>query len=130
MWPTAATRVTSFPRTVPVLRVFDTAKAVEFYVDWLGCQIDWEHRFYDDAPLYMQVSSGDLVLHLSEHHGDCCPGAKVFVEVDDIESLHRELIGKKYKYNRPQLETAPWKARTFTVTDPFGNRVQFNEDLD
>ena len=43
-------------RTVPILRSFDEAKAREFYVDWLGFGVDWEHRFEPGAPLYMQVS--------------------------------------------------------------------------
>jgi glyoxalase superfamily protein len=38
---------------VPILRIFDVDRAREFYVDWLGFQVDWEHRFDDDAPLYM-----------------------------------------------------------------------------
>ena len=32
-------------RTVPVLRSFDEAKAREFYVDFLGFTVEWEHRF-------------------------------------------------------------------------------------
>jgi hypothetical protein len=27
------------------------------------------------------------------------------------------------------LETAPWNARLMQLTDPFGNRLRFNEDL-
>jgi hypothetical protein len=27
------------------------------------------------------------------------------------------------------LEIAPWNARVMEVTDPFGNRLRFNEDL-
>lgn len=38
---------------IPVLRIYDIAKAKEFYVDFLGFAIDWEHRFDDNAPLYM-----------------------------------------------------------------------------
>ena len=42
----------------------------------LGFRVDWEHRFRRAAPLYMQVSRDGLVLHLSEHHGDACPGSQ------------------------------------------------------
>ena len=55
---------------IPILRIFDEAKAREFYVDFLGFTIDWEHRFEPGLPLYMQVSKDDCILHLSEHHGD------------------------------------------------------------
>ena len=69
---------------IPVFRIFDEAKAREFYIDWVGFQVDWEHRFDDNAPLYMQVSRGDIKLHLSEHHGDACPGSKAFIEFENL----------------------------------------------
>src|ERR1700692_3698650 len=31
-----------FFSTIPVIRMFDVGKAKEFYVDFLGCTIDWE----------------------------------------------------------------------------------------
>jgi len=64
-----------FRRVVPILRIFDVAKAKDFYAGFLGFTIDWEHRFDDRAPLYLQVSRNGLVLHLSEHHGDGTPGS-------------------------------------------------------
>jgi uncharacterized glyoxalase superfamily protein PhnB len=76
----------------------------------------------------MQVSRGALCLHLSEHHGDACPGSTVFVRMRGVEALHRELTAKTYRYLRPGVERAPWGARVMEVTDPFGNRVRFNED--
>ena len=66
-----------FNRTIPILRIFDVAKADEFYVGFLGFSVDWDHRFDDNAPLYRQISRGDLILHLSEHHGDGSSGARV-----------------------------------------------------
>lgn len=41
----------SFLETVPILRIFDVAKAKEFYVGCLGFVVDWEHRFDEDAPV-------------------------------------------------------------------------------
>ena len=73
------------------------AKVREFYVDFLGFQIDWGHRFEPGLPLYMQASRAGLTLHLSEHVGDACPGSTVFVQMTGIDELHTELIGKKYK---------------------------------
>jgi uncharacterized glyoxalase superfamily protein PhnB len=117
-----------FDQTVPVLRIFSVDKAEEFYLEFLGFMLDWEHRFAADLPLYMQVSRGALCLHLSEHHGDACPGSTVFVRVRGVEALHRELTAKSYRYLRPGVERAPWGARVMEVTDPFGNRIRFNED--
>ena len=35
----------SFFGITPILRIFDEAKAKEFYVDFLGFSVDWEHRY-------------------------------------------------------------------------------------
>ncbi len=39
----------NFGKVVPILRIFDEAKAKEFYVTFLEFAIDWEHRFAEDA---------------------------------------------------------------------------------
>ena len=111
---------------IPVLRIFDEAKAREFYVDFLGLTLDWEHRFEVGFPLYAQVSRGALTLHLSEHHGDATPGATVFVRLTGLDALHRELAAKRYRFARPGIEDVPW-GRELGVSDPFGNRIRFCE---
>jgi hypothetical protein len=69
-----------FGRLYPILRFFSEEKAREFYVDFLGCAVEWEHRFEPSYPLFMQVERGNLVLRLSEHHGDGSPGAHLTIE--------------------------------------------------
>lgn len=119
----------TFSRTIPILRIFDVAKAKEFYLDFLGFHLDWEHRFEPGLPVYMQVSRGGLVLHLSEHHGDDTPGSAVFVVLDGVSDLHREISSKQYKYPRPGIERVPWNANMMTIADPFGNHLRLNEYL-
>ena len=55
--------------SIPVLRMLDETKSREFYIDFLGYNVDWEHRFNDDpsSPLYMQISHGESILHLNGH---------------------------------------------------------------
>lgn len=110
---------------VPILRIFDEAKARQFYVEFLGFKVDWEHRFEPGMPLYMQVSSGACLLHLSEHHGDATPGAAVRIETADVDDLQRTLLARKYKYARPGVEDTPWGTRDMSIKDPFGNRLTF-----
>lgn len=116
-----------FNSIIPVFRIYSLDKAREFYLDFLGCKVDWEHRFEPDAPVYMQVSRGSLVLHLSEHHGDGTPGAVAHVLMRGIEAFHRELNDKKYRHNRPGLQKQEWGLIEMTVIDPFANRIRFNE---
>jgi uncharacterized glyoxalase superfamily protein PhnB len=111
--------------TTPILRIFDEAKAREFYVDFLGFQVDWQHRFEPSLPIYLQVSRGGCVLHLTEHHGDASPGAAMRIQTDDIDALHTELNAKQYPYARPCIEATPWDTRDMSVKDPFGNRLTF-----
>lgn len=114
---------------VPILRILDEAKAREFYVCFLGFKIDWEHRFGDNAPLYMQISRDGCVIHLSEHYNDCVPGGAIRIETDDVASLNRELHDKNYKYAHPGVGETPWGTREMGIKDPFGNRVVFCQRL-
>ena len=111
--------------TTPIVRIFDEDKAKKFYVDFLGFKIDWDHRFEPGLPVYLQVSRDGCVLHLSEHHGDCCPGAAMRIQVDEIDELYAELTAKQLKYARPTLDDTPWGTRDMSVKDPFGNRLTF-----
>jgi catechol 2,3-dioxygenase-like lactoylglutathione lyase family enzyme len=118
-----------FERTVPIFRIFSLEKAREFYVDFLGCKIDWEGQFEPDLPVYMQVSRGALVVHLSEHHGDSTPGSHAYVIANGVRDLHRELNDKKYRNNRPGLDEQEWGMLEVTVIDPFANRITFGEPM-
>ena len=118
-----------FGKITPILRIFDEAKAREFYVDFLGFKLDWQHRFEANYPLYLQVSRDGCVLHLSEHHGDASPGAALRIETDALDALHQELLAKNYRYAHPDIEDTPWETREMSVKDPFGNRLVFVSTL-
>lgn len=89
---------------IPIIRIFSVEKAKEFYLDFLGFTLDWEHRFSEDLPLYAQISRSGLTLHLSEHYGDSTPGSAVFIPTRDIDALQQELMAKQYRYARPGLK--------------------------
>ena len=116
------------PQAIPVLRIFDETKAREFYIGWLGCTLDFEHRFEPSAPLYMGVDLNGMKLHLSEHHGDGTPGTHVFVRCRNLRAWNAELLAKKYNYNRPGVEDAFWGGICMTVIDPFNNKLIFSEE--
>ncbi len=114
-----------FSAGVPILRIFDEVKAKDFYLGFLGFGLDWEHRFEPDTPLYAQISFGECVIHLSEHHGDASPGGAVRIAVDDITVYHAEITGKGYRSMRPGIDAMPWGTLEVKVIDPFFNRLMF-----
>jgi uncharacterized glyoxalase superfamily protein PhnB len=118
-----------FHPVIPVLRSFDEAKAREFYIDWLGFKVDFQHRFEPELPLYMQISRGDCVIHLSEHHGDATPGSGIRIRCDELEAFHAEISAKHYKNYRPSLQDQEWGTREMTVQDGCGNRLTFYRNL-
>lgn len=120
------TPTVSFEAAVPIVRIFDIAKAHEFYLGFLGFSVDWEHRFGEHFPLYTQVSRAGLRLHLSEHAGDATPGGNMCVYMKGIRAFHAELSARHYRYMKPGLEDEGTRLE-LEVIDPFGNRIRFME---
>lgn len=114
-----------FAAPIPVLRMFDVVRAYEFYCDYLGFTVDWEHRFGDDFPLYAQVSRGTAKFHLSEHHGDGTPGTVVWIAVTDVKAWQAELAGKEYRYAKPGPPEDGPGGPGFELIDPSGNTLRF-----
>ncbi len=114
---------------IPVLRIFDEEKAKEFYVDFLGFAIDWEHRFGENFPLYMQVSRDGCVIHLTGHHGDCCPGGAVRIQTSGVKELSEALRKKDYKHAKPGCQQTEWRTIEMSIKDPFGNTLTFFESV-
>lgn len=114
-----------FSSPIPILRSFDEVKAKEFYVDFLGFKVDWEHRFEPGTPLYMQVSKDTCVIHMSEHHGDATPGSSLRIQTQELDAYQQSLLAKRYKNARPGIQEKPWGFREMCIADPFGNRLIF-----
>lgn len=115
----------NFYPPIPILRSFDEAKAREFYVDFLGFEVMFEHRAQPDGPLYMGLQMGDCILHLSESHDDACPGAALRIEMADVRGFAFALNAKRYPYASPSVERQPAGHDDMALRDPFGNRLVF-----
>ena len=114
-----------FRPAVPILRFYDLAATLRFYVDYLGFALDWQEGD-GERPTYLQVSRDDLVLHLSSHHDDGTPGTAVLVETRGVEALHPALRPSRYPVMLPGLEGHE-RGREMTVIDPASNRLRFFE---
>ncbi len=111
---------------VPVLRSFDEALARGFYLDFLGFEVLFEHRFEQNTPLYMAIRHGACELHLSEHFGDATPGARVRIQCDGLSTWAKSLRDKSYRNARPgNPQETPWGTVELSIEDPFGNHLTF-----
>lgn len=113
---------------VPIIRIFDVTKAIEFYTDFLDFKVDWQHTYGDNFPVYMQLSNNHLTLHLSEHSGDAAPGSNAVVYMNGIRQLERTLTARQYKYMKPKVVEVDGRLE-LEVIDPFSNRLRFIEVL-
>ncbi|HZI26920.1 MAG TPA: glyoxalase superfamily protein [Gemmatimonadaceae bacterium] len=106
---------------VPVLPVDDLRQAKEFYVDQLGFAVSWEAT--DDGTTgLLGVERGGISITLdcpmSGHGRDAC----VSLLVESADAYYDEWTGKGVPMKRPPTNES-WGARTFGVTDPFGNTI-------
>ena len=117
--------MTGFQPPIPIFRSFDEKATKSFYIEFLGFEIEFEHRFEPDTPLYLGVKRDDCVLHLSEHHGDSTPGSAVRIDVADVKAYCRALNAKQYKHARPGVQSQPWGYDDMSISDPSGNKLIF-----
>jgi catechol 2,3-dioxygenase-like lactoylglutathione lyase family enzyme len=109
-------------RVMPTLRMTDYARSKQFYVDALGFQVDWEHRFEPGFPVFAQVSRDGMAFFLTEHTGDCSVGGLVHLYVPDVDQWFDEFQRKGVRVQEPPNEGLPG-LRSMTLLDPDGNKL-------
>lgn len=109
-------------RVMPTLRMTDYARSKQFYVEGLGFQVDWEHRFEPGFPVFAQVSRDGLAFFLTEHTGDCPVGGLIHLYVPDVDVWFEEFRRKGVRVQEPPNENLPG-LRSMTVVDPDGNKL-------
>ncbi|MCA8985680.1 MAG: glyoxalase superfamily protein [Planctomycetaceae bacterium] len=113
--------------SIPVLRMFDEAKAKAFYLAYLGFEIDWESRFSPTAPLYMQIHLGDAILHLNGHAKEDAPISEVNIPVLGLQNYCDYLNAKGADYPEAIAVDPRYQGRNtdLNLWDPFGNYLVF-----
>ncbi|MCE4026990.1 VOC family protein [Microbacterium sp. Au-Mic1] len=123
--------MSSLGAAVPVLRIFDVALARRFYLDRLGFEVEFEHRFAEGLPLYLGIRRGDCRIHLSEHYGDGTPGTAVWIPMRDVVGFRAEFFERSAgEAPFPGIEDDAPGGATMVVPDPFGNMLRFAESGD
>ena len=114
--------------TRSVLAVQNLDEAVEYFTRVLGMGVDFT------APGWAFLSRGSFRVMLGEC-ADAMPAHEtgdhsyfVYITVDGIDELHRELVDNGASLIQP-LRDKPWRMREFGVRTPDGHRIMFGQEL-
>jgi catechol 2,3-dioxygenase-like lactoylglutathione lyase family enzyme len=116
---------------VPVVRVTNMARAVDFYTRVLDFAHVGTWPAMADPSFTILTRDGDE-LHLSSHAGDGIVGQKVGVLVSQIDTLHTAFVARgldqRHREESP-IHLGPtdqtWGTREFVADDPDGNGIVF-----
>lgn len=119
--------------SIPLLRMFHERAARAFYVDYLGFEMEWEHRFHEtpDSPLYFQLRLAEAVIHLNAHAQPEDPPAEVRIPVRGIEAFF-DYLPARASDRRAPVVVDPRRTGCNTdlnLDDPSGNTLTFWEPL-
>jgi uncharacterized glyoxalase superfamily protein PhnB len=103
---------------VPIFAVTDVPKALDYYVDKLGFEVDFT---WDDPPTFAAVARDQVRIFLSSATDSGQPtGAWISVFLPDVDALHREYAERGALVVTPPADYS-WGVREMRVQDPDGN---------
>ena len=121
---------------VPILRVTDLDRSIDYYRDVLGFALDSVYRHdLEASDGYALLSRDGSKLHVSNFGGDGVVGQAVYFYVEEIDALHDEWrrAGAQILYDPAAAVEGPgdqpWKMRELYVKDPDGNVLRFGQRL-
>jgi catechol 2,3-dioxygenase-like lactoylglutathione lyase family enzyme len=113
-------------RIVPNRAVDDIGPAYAFYRDILGLQVlmdqGWIVTFGAAAAAAPQLS-------IATEGGSGAPLPDLSIEVDNLDEVHRRVVGAGLTVTYGPREE-PWGVRRFFVRDPFGREVNTLSHVD
>jgi catechol 2,3-dioxygenase-like lactoylglutathione lyase family enzyme len=107
---------------VPILRMFDVDATIRFYVDYLGCTLEWREAAAT-AGLSRGLPGAAHPAPLLTPRGRQ-PGP-VLVVVEDFGARHTELRAKGYPYLNPGIEPHGVGIEMVWL-DPASNQLRFS----
>ena len=114
---------------IPVLHVSSSAAAEVFYCDQLGFRQEFAYRIDESRPdpCYMGLVRDDVEIHLSSFSGDGVSGGVIYMLVEDVETLHVELVAKGVTIDLKPTEQS-WGNLEMYVKDADRNSIRFVHD--
>lgn len=117
-------------KLVPILKVFDIERSLDFYQNILGATLNW--RWQQDKqsanPSYVSLSLFSHEVHLSSFAGDGAFGSTVYFYTKDIDTLHQRLLITNRSCIEMNPTLQPWKMYELYIRDPDNNNLRFGVD--
>ena len=129
MSTTAAYPATRLTGIVPQFLVDDLDRAVAYYCNQLGFELDFTYESF-----YSSVTRDGFAIHLKcapklaaeREHRKQSDHLDAYISVSGIRGLFSEFQSRGAQIIRP-LEQQPWACLDFYVEDPDGNILCFSE---
>ena len=123
-------------RVVPIIKVTEIQKALDFYCSRLGFVEDFKYSAPGNGPAYAGISLDGNQIHLSTFAGDGVAGTATYFYVDDVDAVFARFLAAGLRTpgnpNSP-VEEGPvdqtWGMREVYVRDPDGNTMRFGSPL-
>jgi catechol 2,3-dioxygenase-like lactoylglutathione lyase family enzyme len=112
-------------RVIPALRITNYERSKGYYVDQLGFDVAWEHRFAPGFPVFIAVARDGMQIYLTEHAGDCEVGGLVHLLIEDVTAWYEQFRAKGARVAEPPNNDLGFL--NMTIVDPDGNRLRFME---
>lgn len=113
-------------KIIPLFPQPDVKKATEFYKEKLGFEVSFIH---DDG--YAGVTRDDFELHFWKcEDKNIAENTSCRVELEEIDSLYRELDDSGVIHPNGKLEQKPWGYKEFAILDEAGNLIKFAKETE
>ena len=110
---------------VPVLRVADAERSLEFYADQLGFRETSRYQAEPDLPLVISIARGGAALMLSEH-AEVPAGVVVYIHTHELDTVFHELAARGITLELAPTDM-PWGMRELRLRDPDGNTLRIGQ---
>lgn len=101
-----------------VFHVTDIEKAIEFYTENFGFEVDFRHG------AYVGLSVGDVCLHLSSFYPykNNTGHGNLYIFFEEVDDLYNRLVKAGVEFYFP-IGDRDYGMRDFSVKDPDGNQI-------
>lgn len=117
----------NFKSWYPVFGIRSYEEAIDYYVDWLGFNLDWEWREAPGEPVIMSISRDGINIGLNEST-NAATGSWLSVSVADVQALATEWNGRR-PGSVDVVAGVPYEGYVIYLVDPFGNRIDIQQLL-